>query len=554
VPGAPPRHARSAGAANGTFALAASLAEGYRAGAGAAEAAGYPPPPSPFEEKILENQIVIYPLWDVLTPATQRAKRFVDFQNDVTAADIALAAREGYAAVEHLKRYTTLGMGTDQGKLSNVNGLAILAGLLQAQLPEVGTTTFRPPYTAVTLGAIAGTETGAAFDPVRLTPLHAWHERAGARFVPAGLWKRAQFYPRPGESDLDCTHREALAVRRAAGIVDVSTLGRIDVQGRDAAAFLDRVYANGIGTLPAGRCRYGLMLREDGMVFDDGTVARLGERHYLLTTTTANAARVMSWLEYWLQVQWPQLEVWLASVTEQWAGVALAGPRARAVLAALADADVGDGALPFMGWREARVAGIPARLFRISFSGELGYEINVPADHATALWEALLEAGAPHGIAPYGTEAMGVLRIEKGHVAGMELDGRTTPDDLGLARLVAAHKDCLGKRSLRRPGLADPARRQLVGLTPVDGASAIPRGAQLVADPRRAAPNPILGHVTSTCHSPALGHPIALALLSGGRARHGEVLHACAPLADARVAVRVTGPVFYDADGKRLRG
>ncbi len=555
VPDGTVRASRSVGAANGTFGLGACLAEGYTGGAAAASAAGLGTPAHWRAPEIVEeNQEDMLSVWDVSLPRRRSAKRFVDFQNDVTADDIALAAREGYGAVEHLKRYTTLGMGTDQGKLSNVNGLAILSRLLDARIPDVGTTTFRPPYTPVTFGAIAGSEIGAAFDPVRLTPLHDWHEQAGARFINAGLWRRAQLYPRPGESDLDCVNREVLAVRNGAGIVDVSTLGKIDIQGRDAAEFLERIYANTWRTLPVGKARYGIMLREDGMVFDDGTTTRLGERHYLMTTTTANAARVMSWIEYWLQVHWPELDVHAVSVTEHWAGVALAGPHSREILAALADGDIGDGALPHMGYCACRVAGIPARVFRISFSGERAYEINVPSDHAVALWEALLDAGKSRGITAYGTEAMGVLRIEKGHVAAMELDGRTTPDDLGLARMVSPHKDGPGKRALRREALAGPGRRQLVGLMPVDGATPIPRGAQLVADPHRAAPNPIFGHVTATCYSPVLARPIALALLADGRSRHGETLHAAAPLAGACVAVRIMSPVFYDPDGVRVRG
>ena len=546
---------RSAGAANGAFTLDACLTEGYGAGTAAAQAAGLSVSTARPSHKIIEeNQSVTMPLWDIASTATRYAKRFVDFQNDVTSADIALAAREGYGAIEHLKRYTTLGMGTDQGKLSNINGIAILSGILNAQIPATGMTTFRPPYTAVTFGTIAGTEIGADFDPLRLTPLHAWHEQAGAHFINAALWKRAQMYPRAEESALDCVNREARAVRHGAGIVDVSTLGKIELQGRDAAEFLDRVYANAWKNLPVGKARYGIMLREDGMVFDDGTTTRLADWHYLMTTTTGNATRVMSHLEYWLQVQWPELDVQLTSVTEQWAGIALAGPAARTILAALADADVSDAALPYMGYREARVAGIPARIFRISFSGELAYEINVPSDYAVAVWEALLASGKAHAITPYGTEAMAVLRIEKGHLAAMELDGRTTPDDLGLARMVSAHKDSLGKRSLRRPALAHAGRKQLVGLLPVDGKTAIPRGAQLVADPNRAPPNPILGHVTSNCFSPALNKPIALALLAAGRSRHGEILHATAPLTGTCVKVQITSPVFYDPDGARLRG
>ena len=553
VPGDVPQAARSAGAANGTFTLAGCLAEGLAAGAAAAHAAGHgtgTPPPAPVASP--DHHAPLKPLWYVRTGS--RDKCFVDFQNDVTAADIALAAREGYTSVEHLKRYTTLGMGTDQGKLSNINGLAILSQLLNANLPEVGTTTFRPPYTPVTFGTIAGQERGEHVDPVRLSAMHDWHAEAGAVFVNAGLWKRPQFYARAGEFDLDAITREVRTVRNHVGLVDVSTLGKIDIKGRDSVQLLERVYINNWSNLAVGKVRYGAMMREDGMVYDDGTTARLGEHHYLMTTTTVNAVKVMATLEYWLQVEWRELEVYLTSVTEQWAAMALAGPDARRVLEALAPGhDWSNATLPYMGHCSTIIAGIPARVFRISFSGELSYEINVPADYGRALWEALLAAGKPFGITPYGTEAMGVMRIEKGHVAGMELDGRTTPDDLGLGGLVSARKDCIGKRSLKRPALSAADRKQVVGLTAADGKTPIPRGAQLVADPRAALPIPILGHVTATCWSPTLGRPIALALLAGGRDRIGSTLHAMAPLAGVTLPVVVSGNVFFDPQGARVR-
>ncbi len=545
--------ARSAGSATGTFTLAGCLAEGLAAGAAAARAAGCGSgmaPAAPVASS--DNQAPLMPLWRVRTGS--RDKSFVDFQNDVTAADIELAAREGYSSVEHLKRYTTLGMGTDQGKLSNINGLAILSQLLNANVPEVGTTTFRPPYTPVTFGAMAGQERGAHVDPLRRSAMDAWHQEAGAAFVNAGLWRRPQFYPLTGESDLETVNREVRAVRRQAGLVDVSTLGKIDIKGRDAAQFLERVYINNWKNLAIGKVRYGVMLREDGMVFDDGTTARLGENHYLMTTTTVNAVKVMSTLEYLLQVEWRELEVYLTSVTEQWAAMALAGPDARHVLQALEPGqDWSNSALPYMGCCDTVMAGIGARVFRISFSGELSYEINVPADHGRATWERLLAAGQPWRVTPYGTEAMGVLRIEKGHVAGMELDGRTTPDDLGLGQLVSARKDCIGKRSLKLPALAASGRKQLVGLTSADGKTPIPRGAQLVADPNARLPNPMLGHVTATCWSPTLEQPIALALLADGRARHGTSLYAMAPLAGVTLPVVVSNNVFVDAEGARVR-
>ncbi|MEO7728159.1 MAG: glycine cleavage T C-terminal barrel domain-containing protein, partial [Burkholderiales bacterium] len=554
VPGDATQVARSAGCANGAMTLSACLNQGCAAGASAAYAVGCGTGAVPLAPRSSpDNQAPTQPFWQVRTGT--REKCFVDFQNDVTAADIALAAREGYASVEHLKRYTTLGMGTDQGKTSNINGLAIHAQLLNAQIPDVGTTTFRPPYTPVTLGAIAGQERGPHVAPLRLSALDAWHVEAGATFINAGLWRRPQLYRRANETDLDAVNREVNAVRNNAGLVDVSTLGKIDIKGRDAAELLERVYINNWHNLAIGKVRYGVMLREDGMVFDDGTTARIGEQHYVMTTTTANAVKVMSTLEYLLQVEWRDLEVYLTSLTEQWAAMALAGPDARRVLRALApDGDWSNEALPYMGYRAATIAGIPVRVFRISFSGELSYEINVPADYARTMWEKLLAAGAPFGITPYGTEAMGVLRIEKGHVAGMELDGRTTPDDLGLGQLISARKDCIGKRSLKLPALAAADRRQIVGLMPLDGTTAIPRGAQLVVNADAPTPVPISGHVTATCYSPTLGKPIALALLRNGRALIGKSLYATSPLAGVCVPVTVTGNVFFDPAGERVRG
>ncbi len=555
VPDVSMQNEESAGAARGIYNLADCIADGAAAGSRATAACGLNPPAALPRHPVSQPATgSVLPLWKVEAAHTCHDKSFVDLQNDVTTADLALAAREGYVSVEHLKRYTTLGMGTDQGKTSNINGLAILAEINATPIPEVGTTTFRPPYTPVTLGAIAGTEIGAHFDPLRTSAMHDWHLRAGARFINAGLWQRPRLYPRIGETEQQTINREALAVRHAVGLVDVSTLGKIDIKGRDAAEFLERVYINRWRNLAVGKARYGLMLREDGMAFDDGTTSRLGDEHYLMTTTTANAVRVMSTLEYWLQVHWCELDVRLTSVTDQWAAMALAGPESRQVLASLASADVGNDALPHMGYREMNIAGFPARVFRISFSGERAYEINVPADYGLAIWEALLAAGKFFGITPYGTEAMAVLRIEKGHAAGMELDGRTTPDDLGLEKMVAADKDCLGKRSLTRPGLIATDRRQLVGLIPVDGRTSIPRGSQLTLQPEQPLPIPMIGHVTSTCYSPTLEHPIALALLSTGRARIGERIHALSPLTGSRVEVEVTPPIFFDSEGKRLRG
>ena len=551
VPSTPKQAARSAGAARGRFGLAACLADGFEAGTAAARDAGFgsgAASPAPRVEE--DAEAALRPLW--LVPSRRKGKRFVDIQDDVTADDVGLAAREGYLSVEHLKRYTTLGMGTDQGKTANVNGLAIMAQLRGEPIPAIGTTTFRPPYTPVTFGLLAGRENGKAFAAIRRTPMHDWHEEQGAVFVEAGLWLRPRYYPRPGEGMREAAAREAKHVREAVGLVDVTTLGKIDVQGPDAAEFLNRVYVNGWKTLAIGKARYGLMLREDGIVFDDGTTSRIGEHRYFMTTTTANAAKVLAHLEYYLQVVWPELRVQVTSVTEEWAAMAVAGPRSRAVLAKLADIDVSEGALPFMGACDCRIRGVPGRVFRISFSGELAYEINVPADWGRAVWEEVMAAGREHGIIAYGTEAMGVLRIEKGHVAGPEINGQTTPHDLGLGHLVSAKKDFIGRALLTRPGLAAPDRPRLVGLVPQDGRTRIRAGAQIVA--AASGEGPALGHVTSAAFSPTLGRPIALALLSRGSERKGETLHAAFPLRGEVVSVAVTGSVFVDPEGKRLHG
>jgi heterotetrameric sarcosine oxidase alpha subunit len=554
VPGRSKQAERSVGAASGEFDLALCVAGGLRGGAAAAEAAGFgngAAPPAPDWRR--EATGALRPLWSV--PA-RPGKSFVDFQDDVTASDIGLAAREGYRSVEHLKRYTTLGMGTDQGKTSNINGLALLAEQRGEAIPAVGVTTFRPPYTPVTIGNFAGTDTGRHFEPIRRTPMHDWHQMAGAVFMGAGLWLRPSCYPRPGESERDAIRRETLAARNGVGLVDVSTLGKIEIAGPDAAPFLDRVYSNTYSTLPIGRARYGLMLREDGIVFDDGTTSRLAEDRFVMTTTTANAVAVMQHLEFLLQVVWPALRVQATSITEQWAAMALVGPSSRDVLSRIAeDFGVGDAALPHMGARAGRIAGVPARVFRISFSGERAYEINVPADWGQHVWAALMEAGRSHGITPYGMEAMGVMRIEKGHVTGSELDGTTTAEDVGLGRMVAMKKpDFIGRHVLGRPSLVDPKRHRLVGFVPVDGKTRLRAGTQIVADSRVPPPVPMIGRITSVADSPVLGYPIALGFVEGGIARMGETLHALFPLTDFWTVVRVTDPVFFDPKGERLHG
>ncbi|MHB8495852.1 MAG: sarcosine oxidase subunit alpha family protein [Casimicrobiaceae bacterium] len=557
LPDASPLPIVAAGAVQGCVDLAQALRHGDAAGMDAAVRAGFGARRAVVAAAQDGERPEVEPLWAVPVRG-KGGNAFVDLQNDVTVRDIALAAREGYQAVEHLKRYTTLGMGTDQGKTSNVIGLALMAAQLGVSVPEVGTTTFRPPYTPVTLGAFPGHAQGPWVEPTRYTAMHAWHDAHRARLVNAGLWKRPHTYPRAGESEDAAALREARNVRSNVGIVDVSTLGKIELQGRDVAEFLNRVYVNRWDTLAVGRCRYGVMLREDGMVRDDGTTSRLDGDRYLMTTTTANAAAIMQTLERLLQVDWPELDVHATSVTEQWAAAALAGPKARAVLAQVADIDVSNEALRFLDTVACRLRGagetIPARLFRISYSGELAYEIHVPADRGLEMWELLLDAGQPQGIMPYGTEAMNTLRVEKGHVViGAEIDGRTTADDLGMGRMVSSGKWCIGKPLLARPALTAPDRWQLVGLT-AQGGAPMPRGAKLVADPDAPSPNPMLGHVTSWCFSPHLDAWIGLGLLAGGRARHGDSLWAVSPLANARVRVVVGPSCFIDPDGERLRG
>ncbi len=545
-----------AGAATGEFGTARCIAAGAHAGTAAAAAVRgvrvtvHDVATVTVTGDLCASMEPIAALWTV---DGGRGKAFVDFQNDVTAADIALAHREGYSKVEHLKRYTTLGMGTDQGRTSGVTGAAIMAGLCGRTVGAGGVTTFRPPFTAVTLGAIAGTGRGADFMPLRRSPLHDWHVNNGAVMINVDLWQRARFYPRDGETMMQAVNREARHVREKVGLVDVSTLGKICIHGRGAGVFLERVYINKWTTLRAGRCRYGLMLREDGFVLDDGTTTRIGGGEYYMTTTTARAAEVLAHLEFYAQTVWPELQVHLASVTDQWAALALAGPLAREVLAAAADAGaVDNNALPFMGYAEAAVDGCPVRLFRITFSGERAYEVHTPAGHAEAVWSRLLAAGAGFGIAPYGTEAMNVLRIEKGHVTGAELDGTTLAADLGFAAMQKTDGDFVGKRSLERPAFAEP-RMELVGLV-ADGKKPIARGAQLIDRPGRPAQAAMAGHVTSACYSPNLNKEIALALLRGGRGLHGKKMFAASPLSGASTPVTVTAPVFIDPQGARARG
>jgi len=490
--------------------------------------------------------------------ATAGKKIFVDLQHDVTARDIGIAYREGFRSVEHLKRYTTLGMATDQGRTSNFLGLALMAELSGNTIAATGTTTARPPVAPVAIGALAGDHVGRHFRPTRKTTTHDWAERQAAPMIEAGLWLRPQWYPLPGESDwMASVGREVDAVRNAVGICDVSTLGKIDIQGPDAATLLDFVYANLFSTLAVGRARYGLMLREDGFVFDDGTTARLGETHYVMSTTTANAEGVMEHLEYCTQVLRPDLDVQFASITEQWAQFSIAGPRARHLVEAFIDSghDLRDEAMPHMSVRETRLrAGIPARLFRLSFSGELGFELAVPARYGAAAWAMMLDLGQPFGVTPYGTEALGTLRIEKGHVAGPELDGTTTAHDLGFGRMLSSKKDYIGRVMAQRTALTDPSRPTLVGVRPCDDRQRINAGALIVTPTGKPGPGDDQGRVTSTAYSPAQGTWLGLGLLRGGAERRGEKLLAYDPLRDASTFVEICSPVFIDPEGSRVRG
>ncbi len=548
----PPAGMRLAGAAAGHFTLAEALVDGQRAAAEALNALGRPEPMLGSYSTGEEHADVSAPLHIF----GGRQKAFVDLQHDVTVADIALAEREGFRSVEHLKRYTTLGMATDQGKMGQVNGHALIARFAGRPMEELGTVLSRPPYQPVAIGVLAGIHRGEHFRPTRLTAAHGWAKAEGAVFTDAGQWKRPQYFPQSSEHNwLESVTREARAVRSAVGFCDVSTLGKIELGGADVAGLLDRVYANMMSTLPIGRARYGLMLREDGFVLDDGTVARLSERRYVLTTTTANAARVMQQIDFCRQVLWPELDVQAVSVTEQWAQYAVAGPNARALLTRiLPDLDLTNVAFPFMAATACRWQGGPARLFRISFSGELAYEIAVPADRGAALARMLMVEGRTLDLTPYGTEALGVLRIEKGHAAGNELNGTTTAHDLGLGRMLSMKKDFVGRTMALRTALTDPARPQLVGLRPTDPAERLRCGAHLITCGSLAVTANDQGHVTSTCFSPVLGQWIGLGMLARGPERHGERVRAVSPLRGSEVEVEVVDPVFVDREGSRLRG
>jgi sarcosine oxidase subunit alpha len=551
----PDRHADrivAVGAANGNFGLSQILEEAYAAGSKLAGAGNVHAVPAATEA----GQQPLEPIW--FAPATGKYnegnKHFIDFQNDVTAADLELAQREGYESVEHTKRYTTFGMATDQGKTSNLNGLGILSEATGKTIPEIGVTTFRPPYTPFSFGSIAGVLTKQLFLPIRRTAIYQWHVDQGAVFEPVGQWRRAYTYPRGGEDKHASIDREILCVRNKVGLLDASTLGKIEIKGPDAAEFLDRMYTNMFSTLKVGKCRYGLMMNELGFLTDDGVTVRLADDHFLMHTTSGGADRIAAWLEEWLQTEWTHYRVFVTPVTEQWSQFAIAGPKAREVLRKLEPSfDVSNEALPHMSFVEGRLGQYPVRVFRISFSGELSYEVATPAGHGLALWKDILTAGAEFGIEPYGTEALHVLRAEKGYiVVGDETDGTTTPIDVGLDGLVSKKKpDFIGKRSLEQSYLKGPNRKQLVGLLTEDPNEVLPDGAYAVRQVKDKPPMEMIGQVTSSYRSPTLGRSIAMALIENGRSRMGETISF--PLPGGKVVkAKITDTVFYDKEGAKL--
>ena len=543
-----------AGAANGELGLGAVLSDADAAGKLAAGRAGFKPGKAKAPVGEAEAEAPLSPVWLMPQGAgiKKRMKAWLDYQNDVKVSDVQLAAREGFESVEHAKRYTTLGMATDQGKLSNINGLAILSDALNQPIPQTGTTTFRPPYTPISLSSIAGEARGEIFQPIRRTPIHAWHEENGAFFEPVGAWRRPYCYTRGAEDHAASVTREINQTRGALGLLDASTLGKIIVKGPDAGKFLDMLYTNMMSTLKPGKCRYGLMCSENGFLIDDGVVARLDEQTFLCHTTTGGAESIHGHMEDWLQCEWWDWKVYTANVTEQYAQVAVVGPRAREVLMELSGDDLSAEALPFMGWADITLAGIAARAYRISFSGELSYEIAVPASQGRALWDALLAVGAKHDVMPYGTEGLHVMRAEKGFIMiGDETDGTVIPQDLNMQWAISKKKeDYLGKRAQERSHMADPARWKLVGLETLDG-SVLPEGAYAVADGTNDnGQRNVQGRVTSTYYSPTLDRGIAMGLLLHGPDRMGEVID-FPKVGGTVVPARVVDPVFFDKDGEK---
>ena len=544
----------SAGAGNGKWSLQDCLQDGLDAGIEVIARCGIEAADVTLPLAVEVASRPLEPLWRVpaATDPDRCPKQFVDFQIDTSVADIRLAVREGYRNVEHVKRYTALGFGTDQGKLGNINGMAILAECLGEDIASVGTTAFRPAYTPVTFGVGAAENVGDLFEPVRKTAIHASHEAAGAPFEVVGQWHRPWYFPQ-GDEDLHTSvARECLATRKSVGMMDASKLGKIDARGPYVVEFLRRIYTHDVGKMKVGRCAYGIMLGEDGMVMDDGVIARVVERQFYLTTTTGGAAPVLAWLERWLQTEWPELEVYLTSLTEHYATIVVAGPNSRRVLQDIGcNIDLERDSFAFMSVRDAELAGIAVTLFRVSFSGELAFEINIDSRNALKMWQLVADAGAKFDITPYGTETMHVLRAEKGFViVGQDTDGSVTPVDLRLQWLLSKDKDFLGKRSLSRTDCVRSDRKQLVGLLSEDGKTVLPEGTQLVDDPGAAIPVPMCGHVTSSYYSACLGRPIAMALVATGHSRRDEIIFAS--LADgSAVPVRIVSPVFYDPEGER---
>jgi len=544
-----------AGAANGQMTLSQCVASGYDAAVSIMKDAGITSSPSPMPIVDSEEQFAISAFWQV---ESGKGRAWVDLQNDVTSKDLMIAHRDGFQAVEHAKRYTTLGMATDQGKTSGVLGLAIMAQINGKSIQDTGTTIFRPPYTPVPIGAFAGRSRGKHFRPTRRTAAHRWADKHGATFIESGAWLRAQWFAQSGETHWrETVDREVQQTRSSVGVCDVSTLGKIDVQGKDAQVFLDRVYANKISTLNIGRTRYALMLREDGFVMDDGTVARLKDQHYLVSTTTANAVLVMRHMEFCRQCLWPELDVHLVSVTEQWGQFAVAGPNSRRVLEKLVDStfDIGNEHFPFMACADITIGnGIPARLFRVSFSGELAYELAVPARYADSLMPLLLELGEEYNAISYGLEALGVMRIEKGHAAGNEITGQVTAENMGLGRMVNSGKDCIGKTLSQRPEINGTPAIRLVGFKPVDNTQSLRAGAHFIARGATPSTHTDEGWMTSVAYSPALQCSIGLGYIQNGHERLGETVSAISPLHDEAIDVIITSPHFVDPEGDRLHG
>ncbi len=558
IPASSAERERSVGACRGITDLAQALDDGAAAGAGAVDSLGDGVARASAQNRRFTVEAStgcagarLGPL--PAAPSPGKLKAFVDWQHDVTVRDLRLAAREGFQSIEHLKRYTTTGMATDQGKTSNLNALAIAAQDLKAPIPQIGLTTFRMPYTPTTFGSFAGISRGDLFDPRRTTPTHGWAQAKGAVFENVGLWMRARYFPRGSEDMHAAVARECRAVRGACGIFDASTLGKIEVVGADAAEFMNRLYINSWTALGVGRARYGILCREDGFIYDDGVVARLAPDRFHVTTTTGGAPRVLAMMEDFRQTEWSDLQVWLTSTTEQWAVIAVQGPNARRVLDPLvSEIDLSAAALPHMAVGRGRICGVPMMLFRVSFTGELGFEINVPADYGAAVWESIHGAGQAHGMVEYGTETMHVLRAEKGYIiVGQDTDGTVTPDDAGLSWAIGKNKaDFVGKRSLERPSMKAPDRKQLVGLRACDGRTVLEEGAQVAARARQTPPMALLGHITSSYSSAVLGYPIALALVAGGRALLGQ--HLYVPMPGGDIEVEVTSPIFYDPAGGRI--